>query len=91
MTHEKNQCLQEPRLVHLEAVLAGIDETLKDVKDLLRSSIQADERIRALQRGVSEQEKRIRSMEVAHASIRWVERVVWVLVAAAVGLYLNKG
>ena len=98
-TPAHGQCTQEPRLVHLEAALAGIANALTDVKDLLRTSIQTDERLRSLQNTVNDQEgllrsmeKRLRATELAHAASRWAERVVWFIVAAALGVYFhNKG
>lgn len=84
-------CTQEQRLIHLEAALAGISDTLKDVKDLLKSSIKADERIRALQTEFSDQEKRLRNLELSHAAVRWIERVIWAGGAAILGFYINKG
>lgn len=86
-THAR--CTQEPRLIHLENALAGISDTLKDVKDLLRSSIQADERIRTLQKEAVDREERLRKLESAVAASRWLERVVWTVVAAGIGLLFN--
>ena len=94
MSHEKSPtpCSQEPRLAHLEAAVTGINTTLNDVKDLLKSSIQADERINTLQKENHDQEKRLRRLEQTQAAGRWLERVAWILVASGLGwLFHSKG
>ena len=84
-------CSQEPRVAHLESTLAGIADTLKDVKELLKASALADERINTLQKENLDQEKRLRHMESAIASGRWLERVAWMVVAAGLGWFFHKG
>ncbi len=88
-------CSQESRFAHLEATLDSVSDTLRDVKDLLKSSIQADERIHTLQQEAADMEKRVRVLEMAHAAGRWVERVMWagatVVVTAVVTRFLKTG
>ena len=84
-------CSQEPRLITLETVVAGIGDTLKDVKDLLKFSIQTDERVNVLKQENIDQEKRIRKLETAMASGRWLERVAWLAAAAGMGWLFHKG
>ena len=90
INNHQNSCIQEARLSKLEASLSSIQESIKDIKDLLQSSIRADERIHALQGDALDQEKRIRKLETAQATSRWIERLVWIVVAAYFG-YLFKG
>lgn len=72
--------------------MTGINTTLNDVKDLLKSSIQADERINTLQKENHDQEKRLRRLEQTQEAGRWLERVAWILVAAGLGwLFHSKG
>lgn len=62
--------------------MATIGDTLKDVKDLLKSSIQTDERIVVLKKENADQEERLRKLEIAFAGGRWLERVAWLIVTA---------
>lgn len=84
-------CAQEPRLLQLEIGVAAIGETLKDVKDLLKSSIQTDERVSTLKQENSDQEKRIRKLEAAVSGGRWLERLAWAVMAAGLSWFFHKG
>lgn len=88
------RCSQEPRFTRLETGLEAISETLKDVRDLLESSIRSEERIAELQRKSGEHEKQIRRLEMTQAGGRWIERGVWIgLTAWASGIinFLKSG
>ena len=82
-------CSQEKRLLQLETALESISDTLRDVKDLLRMSIQTDERIHVLQGDAKDKEKRLRAVERNQATSRWADRVVWIIVAAGITLLLK--
>lgn len=87
-------CSQEPRFAQLETGLEAISETLKDVRDLLKSSIRSEERIADLQGKSGDYEKRLRKLETARASGQWIERLMWVgLTAWATGAvkFLSSG
>ena len=83
-------CTQESRLAGLEATLVAISDSLKDVREILRSSIVFDERIAALRRDTEDREMRLRKLEITTASTKWQERVVWAVVAAALALLLKN-
>lgn len=85
--NSNQQCSQEPRLSQLEASTSSISETLKDVRDILKKSIQAEERIATLQEQMRDQKKCLRTLELAYAGAKWVERAVWVVLTGGLGLF----
>lgn len=87
--HTNGNCTQEPRLAHLEAALSSISASLNDMKEILRSSIVFDERIINLRKDATDREERLRKLEIALASARWQERVVWVIVASALAMLIK--
>lgn len=81
MTTNDHQCGQESRLAVMESVLDGINKNLSELKDLMVTVIQAQERIAALRQGHTDQEKRIWKLEHSQAAGKWTERVIWLLVS----------
>jgi hypothetical protein len=82
-------CSQEPRLIKLESTIESLSGILADIRELLSASIRADERIFTLRAESRDQEKRLRRLELAQAGSRWVERIVWLAVVAAINFYLS--
>jgi hypothetical protein len=85
----QHQCGQESRLIKLEAAIENISGSMTDIKNLLSASIRAEERILSLRTESLDQERRIRKLELAQAGSRWVERIVWLAVVAAINFYLS--
>lgn len=91
MSHDPNLCGQEPRLAVMENVLEGINENLAELRQLMLAVTQSQERIASLRASTQDQEDRIRKLEHTQAAGKWMERIVWLLVAAALTFYLNFG
>jgi uncharacterized protein involved in exopolysaccharide biosynthesis len=88
---DNHLCLQEPRLIKLEAAIERLSTILTDIRELLAASVRADERIAALRTESQDREKRLRKLEDAQAGARWLERAAWMLLAAATTFLLTQG
>lgn len=82
-------CNQGPRFDSLEHSLEGIHETLKALTKLIIDQAASDTKLSALTETVKDHEARIRVVEKHQAKNLWLERVVWILVAAALTAYFN--
>ena len=84
-------CTHEADIGILNAAIIEIKDTLKDLKDLLSSNAVLAEKMSTAQITIANIDTRVRKLELAVAQSKgagkWVERVVWCLVSAALGFY----
>ena len=90
MTND-NRCTQEPRLSLLEHTQEQILETLKDLKDLLATSIRTEERLSTASQRVLDLELRLRKAEQRIFSSAWMERIVWAALMAVIPWLIRSG
>ena len=87
-------CTHEADIGILNAAIIEIKDTLKDLKDLLSSNAVLAERMSTAQITIANIDTRVRKLELAAAQNRgsgkWIERVVWCLVSAALGFYAKS-
>jgi hypothetical protein len=57
---------------------------MQDVAKILKTNAQIEERIAILCRKSEDVEKRLRTLEVSLARNQWMERIVWLLLAAGI-------
>ena len=84
-------CNQEARLAVMESIQRGILENLKELKDLLITVAQSQERIATLQLEATDHKRRLHKLEIAQATGKWTERVIWVLVSAGLAGLIKFG
>lgn len=94
MSAVQPRCAHEAELGRLDEAIIEIKDTLRDVKELLKSNATLSERMTAAQTAISNIDTRLRKLELAVArhqgSGKWIERVVWCLVSAALGFYAKS-
>lgn len=84
-------CSQEPRLSILEHTQEQILETLKDLKNLLATTIRTEERLSVASKRQANLEQRMADLEKRVYSGAWVERVLFTAIAAGIGWWIRSG
>lgn len=84
-------CIHEADISILNAAILEIKDTLRDLKDLLTSNAVLEEQAAQFRQSLHKLDKRLHKLELdvaqGRGSSRWVERVAWaVLTAALTGL-----
>lgn len=85
-------CQHEGDISVLNAALAEIKDTLRDLKDLLASNAALEEQA-ITRNSLKEINERLRSVELEQArskgNSKWTDRILWVITSAALGLLLG--
>lgn len=86
-------CQHEGDISVLNAALAEIKDTLRDLKDLLASNAALEEQAIITRNSLKEINERLRSVELEQArskgNSKWTDRILWVITSAALGLLLG--
>lgn len=73
----------------LNAALAEIKDTLRDLKDLLASNAALEEQAIITRNSLKEINERLRSVELEQArskgNSKWTDRIIWAITSAALG------
>jgi hypothetical protein len=86
-----HDCTEGPRFDQLEKWLSRISDTLAQLSELMATRAVCDIRIDNLEQSKLDHEKRMRVLEASMNKNVWLERVVWVLVLAALTAYFKLG
>lgn len=82
-------CQHEGDISVLNAALAEIKDTLRDLKDLLASNAALEEQAIITRNSLKEINERLRSVELEQArskgNSKWTGRIVWGITSAALG------
>ena len=86
-------CTHESDFGILNTTIVEIKDTLKDLKDVLTSNAVLAEQVNAIKETLSTVDMRVRKVELDIAqhrgSDKWIEKVIWCLLSAALGFYLK--
>ena len=86
-------CQHEGDISVLNAALAEIKDTLRDLKDLLASNAALEEQAIITRNSLKEINERLRSVELEQArskgNSKWTDRILWAITSAALGLLLG--
>lgn len=89
MENPAHNCNQTLRFDRLDEIVTDIKDTLAKLTDLLHKQTRAEEQLKTLFKASEDQEKRMRVLETSSAASRWVERVAWLMAAAAVSYFMK--
>ncbi len=82
-------CQHEGDISVLNAALAEIKDTLRDLKDLLASNAALEEQAIITRNSLKEINERLRSVELEQAkskgNSKWTDRIIWAITSAALG------
>lgn len=80
-------CQHEGDISVLNAALAEIKDTLRDLKDLLASNAALEEQAIITRNSLKEINERLRSVELeqAKSNSKWTDRIIWAITSAALG------
>lgn len=88
-TQRPHTCLHEGDISVLNAALAEIKDTLRDLKDLLASNAALEEQAIITRNSLKEISERLRSVELEQArckgNSKWTDRILWAVTSAALG------
>lgn len=82
-------CQHEGDIAVLNAALAEIKDTLRDLRDLLASNAALEEQAIITRNSLKEISERLRTVELEQAKSRgnskWTDRILWAITSAALG------
>jgi hypothetical protein len=86
-----HSCSEGPRFDRMEEWLGRINDTLTQLSDLMITRAACDIRLDHVEKAKADLEARVRVLEASMNKQHWMERVLWVLVLAAVTAYFKVG
>jgi uncharacterized protein YwgA len=90
---EEHVCTQDNRFGRIEQSLEAMQKVLEKLSELLVNKAACDVRIQNIERLLLDFESRLRALEGTSrtntGTLKWVERIAWIIVAAGVGAATN--
>lgn len=87
--HDDAICKHEGDIAVLNAALAEIKDTLRDLRDLLASNAALEEQAIITRNSLKEISQRLHTVELEQARSRgnskWTDRILWAITSAALG------
>ncbi|MCD7985247.1 MAG: hypothetical protein LUG19_13525 [Desulfovibrio sp.] len=89
----RHPCSHESDFGAINAAITGIQETLRDVKELLTSNAALEEQAMQFRSELSNLFDRLHIVELEQAtskgSAKWVDKVIWFILSAGLGALLG--
>ena len=90
----EHQCEQEGRLGRMEQSLDAMQKVLEKLSELFINKAACDIRIHQIEKLLIDFETRMRALERSSStnsgSIKWIERVAWLVITAGVAAVMHK-